>query len=153
MISKNKVISNFSILKNSLGIRVPKTVYHNLNYDELYQHEIENQEGQLMKTGKGNTFAVDTGKFTGRSPKDKWIVKTPGSESSKHIWWGDVNQPMLPETFDELLNKAVDKFNSLDSYYVFDGFCGARNPKRVRFFHEMAWQQHFVKNMFERCRF
>ena len=150
MISKNKMSSKFSILKNSLGIRVPKTVYHNLNYDKLHQHEIQNQEGQLMKTGNGNTFAVDTGKFTGRSPKDKWIVKTPGSESSKHIWWGDVNQPMLPETFDELLNKAVDKFNSLDSYYVFDGFCGARNPKRVRFFHEMAWQQHFVKNMFIR---
>ena len=148
MFSKFIPVRRFSILRNSIGIRVPKTVHHNLPYDELHQHEIQNKEGQLMETLNGHTFAVDTGKFTGRSPKDKWIVKTPGSESSKHIWWGDVNQPMLPETFDELLDKAVNKFNSLDSYYVFDGLCGARNPKKVRFFHEMAWQQHFVKNMF-----
>lgn len=83
-----------------------------------------------METPNGHTFAVNTGKFTGRSPKDKWIVKTPGSESSKHIWWGDVNQPMLPETFDELLDKAVNKFNSLDSYYVFDPWNVVRGRKQ-----------------------
>ena len=82
---------------------------------------------------------MDTGKFTGRSPKDKWIVKNIGSESESLIDWGDVNQPTSPEVFEELYEKAVDHFNSLDRAYVFDGFCGA-NPKsqrKIRFVHEM----------------
>ena len=91
-----------------------------------------------------------TRKFTGRSPNDKWIVKNIGSESDKNIWWGKINQPTTPEVFDNLLNTAVNHFNNLDECYVFDGYCGA-NPssqKRVRFIHELAWQQHFVTNMF-----
>lgn len=96
---------------------------------------------------------MDTGKFTGRSPKDKWIVKNVGSESDANIDWGNVNQPTSPEVFDELYEKAVKHFNTLDKAYVFDGFCGA-NPKsqrKIRFVHEMAWQQHFVTNMFIRA--
>lgn len=61
-------------------------------------------------------------------------------------------QATTPEVFDELYAKAVGHFNSLDECYVFDGFAGA-NPvsrKKVRFVHELAWQQHFVKNMFIR---
>lgn len=72
------------------------------------------------------TFAVDTGKFTGRSPKDKWIVKQAPSE--KNLWWGKVNQPMTSETFDELYAKCIKHYNTLDKIYCFDGFCGA-NPK------------------------
>jgi ATP-dependent phosphoenolpyruvate carboxykinase len=108
------------------------------------------QEGVF--TQHGGCFAVDTGIFTGRSPKDKWIVKNVGSESDENLWWGSVNQPMQPEVFDELYAKAIAHFNTLDECYVFDGFCGA-NPasqKRIRFVHEMAWQQHFVTNMFIR---
>ena len=105
-----------------------------------------------MNAKYGNTFAIDTGKFTGRSPSDKWIVKNIGSESEKNIWWGNVNQPTTPEVFDDLYNSAINHFNTLDECYVFDGYCGA-NPasqKRVRFIHELAWQQHFVTNMFIR---
>ena len=127
---------------------VPTQIHHNLKYDTLLTHEVLNNEGTVMRAKYGNTFAVDTGTFTGRSPKDKWIVKTPGSESEKNIWWGDINQPTTPEIFSSLLDKAVDRFNTLDHVYVYDGYCGVSSRKRVRFFHEMAWQQHFVKNMF-----
>lgn len=57
-------------------------------------------------------FTVDTGKFTGRSPGDKWIVKNIGSESDANIDWGKVNQPTSPEVFDELYEKAVNYFNT-----------------------------------------
>lgn len=104
-------------------------------------------QGTFVANG---TFAVDTGKFTGRSPKDKWIVKQAPSEDK--LWWGSVNQPMKGEVFEELYKKCVAHYNKLDKAYIFDGYCGA-NPssrKKVRFLTEQAWQQHFVTNMFIR---
>ena len=137
---------------NNLGIVKPKVVYHNLDYPELLQHEVINNEGNLLQTNDSKTFAIDTGKFTGRSPNDKWIVKNIGSESDENIWWGDVNKPTSPSVFNDLLRTAINHFNSLDKCYVFDGFCGAnpKSRKTVRFIHEQAWQQHFVTNMFIR---
>ena len=146
----------FSVCKkyglDSLGIHNPKNINYNLSYDELFLHEVNNKEGVVFKTKYGDTFGVDTGKFTGRSPNDKWIVKNIGSESDKNLWWGDVNKPTTPEVFDELLDKAVDHFNSLEDIYLFDGYCGVskKTRKHVRFVHELSWQQHFVKNMFIR---
>ena len=119
----------------SLGITNPNTIHHNLTYDTLFEHEKKNDEGVVIKAKYGETFAVDTGKFTGRSPSDKWIVKNIGTESDENLWWGSVNQPLLPEVFDELYEKAINHFNTLDHCYVFDGYCGA-NPtsqKKVRF--------------------
>ncbi len=138
---------------SNLGINGPSTIYKNQTFEELFQHEVANNEGKVAHAEYGDTFTVDTGKFTGRSPKDKWIVKNVGSESDANIDWGSVNQPTSPEVFDELYEKAVNHFNTLDKAYVFDGFCGA-NPKsqrKIRFVHEMAWQQHFVTNMFIRA--
>ena len=134
----------------SLGIENPSTIYHNLSPDELFTHEIENKEGVVFKTKYGKTFGVDTGKFTGRSPKDKWIVKNLDSESNQNLWWGEVNKPTTPEVFDEILDKAVNHFNTLEDIYLFDGYCGAnkKTRKHVRFVHELSWQQHFVSNMF-----
>lgn len=138
---------------SSLGISGPSTIYKNQTFEQLFQHEVKNNEGKVASAEYGETFTVDTGKFTGRSPKDKWIVRNPGSESEANIDWGKVNQPTSPEVFDELYEKAVKYFNTLDKAYVFDGFCGA-NPnsrRKIRFVHEMAWQQHFVTNMFIRA--
>jgi phosphoenolpyruvate carboxykinase (ATP) len=137
---------------NSLGIHKPETIHHNLSYPELFQHEQDNGEGTVMNAKYGKTFSVDTGKFTGRSPKDKWVVQNIGSDTDKNMWWGDINQTTTPEVFDELYDKAISHFNTLDKCYVFDGYCGA-NPnsqKKVRFVHELSWQQHFVSNMFIR---
>lgn len=137
---------------HTLGITSPTTVYHNLTFQELFDHEVANEEGQIAGTENGDTFTVDTGKFTGRSPKDKWIVVNKGSASEENIDWGSVNQATTPEVFDELYEKATKYFDSKDEVYIFDCFCGAnpKSQKKVRFVHEMAWQQHFVTNMFIR---
>lgn len=136
----------------SLGINGPSTLYHNLTFQQLNEHEIANNEGQIAHAEYGDTFTVDTGKFTGRSPKDKWIVLNKGSESAENIDWGSVNQATSPEVFDELYEKAVNYFNTKEKAYVCDLYCGAnpKTQKKVRFVHEMAWQQHFVTNMFIR---
>jgi ATP-dependent phosphoenolpyruvate carboxykinase len=136
----------------TLGITGPTTVYKNLTYPELFEHEQKNKEGVVAAAEYGPTFEVDTGKFTGRSPKDKWIVRNVGSESDANIDWGAVNQPTTPEVFEELYDKAIAYMNTRDDVYVFDCFCGAspRSQKKIRFIHEMAWQQHFVTNMFIR---
>ena len=138
---------------SKLGITGPTTIYKNQTYEELYQHEVRNSEGKVAHAEYGTTFTVDTGKFTGRSPKDKWIVRNVGSQSDTNIDWGTINQPTTPEVFEDLYQKAVDYFNTKEKAYVFDGFCGA-NPKsqrKIRFVHEQAWQQHFVTNMFIRA--
>lgn len=127
-------------------------IHRNLTYQELFEHEQANNEGIVAKAEYGNTFTVDTGKYTGRSPKDKWVVLNPGSQSAENIDWNDINQPCEPWVFDELYAKAVDHFNTLDRCYVFDCYVGASpaSRRKVRFVHEMAWQQHFVTNMFIR---
>lgn len=106
-----------------------------------------NKEGDFTNN---LTFTVDTGKFTGRSPNDKWFVIQPPSENN--IWWGPVNRGITPMAFDELYNLSVAHINSLDKIYMFDGYTGAnpKSRKKVRFVTELAWQSHFVTNMFIR---
>lgn len=129
-----------------LGLKSVGKVYRNLGYDELFTHETDNAEGKVSANG---TMMVDTGKFTGRSPKDKYFVKQAPSQS--HIAWGNINQPTSAEIFDELYAEVIDHLSDKD-IYVTDGYCGS-NPgtrKQVRFITEIAWQSHFVKNMFIR---
>lgn len=122
---------------------------YNLNYQEIKDDEISRKEGKW--TNK-NVFVVDTGKFTGRSPNDKYIVKNYPSESK--IWWGEVNKPISEKVFDSLEKKCLYHYNhNVEKYYIFDGFCGSnkKSRKRVRFITEYVWQHHFVKNMFIEC--
>jgi len=129
------------------GIKEPTIVYRNLSYPEIALHEAHYKEGHFVSNG---TFAVDTGIFTGRSPKDKWCTKQAPSESD--IWWGAVNQPITPEVFTDLFNNSVEYMNKANRLYVFDGYVGAnkKTQKKVRFITELAWQHHFVRNMFLR---
>lgn len=81
-------------------------------------------------------------------------MKRAGTESDANIDWGAVNQPMKEEVFNELKTKCIDHYNKAEKAYVFEGFCGA-NPasrKKVRFVTELAWQHHFVTNMFIRAK-
>jgi phosphoenolpyruvate carboxykinase (ATP) len=131
---------------DDLGLKSVGTVYRNLSYDELFTHETSNNEGKVSSNG---TMMVDTGKFTGRSPKDKYFVQQ--LPSSDNIAWGKINQPVSAEIFDELYADVIDYLSGKD-IYVTDGYSGA-NPhsrKSVRFITEFAWQSHFVKNMFIR---
>ena len=134
---------------DALGITKPSTIYHNQSYAEMMRHEKRKDEGVFTQAGVIN---VDTGKFTGRSPRDKWIVKNDDAESSKNLWWGDVNQAIDASVFDDLYDQAVEHYNTLDECFVFDGYCGAnpKSRKKVRFVHELAWSHHFVTNMFIR---
>eukprot|EP01138_Halocafeteria_seosinensis_P016369 gb/GECG01016700.1/.p1 GENE.gb/GECG01016700.1/~~gb/GECG01016700.1/.p1 ORF type:complete len:549 (+),score=66.02 gb/GECG01016700.1/:1-1647(+) len=133
-----------------LGVKVGQDVpvFHNLSYEEIHTHEKEFGETAQIDNG---TMAVDTGKFTGRSPKDRFIVKQ--SPSEKDIDWNKINQPADPEVFDELYNKCTNYFSSTPKrLYVFDGWVGAsdKSCRHVRFVTELAWQHHFVTNMFRR---
>ncbi|MEA1955012.1 MAG: phosphoenolpyruvate carboxykinase (ATP) [Campylobacterota bacterium] len=129
-----------------LGLKNIGDVFHNLSYDELIKHELAN--GEVQETKKGAT-AVDTGIFTGRSPKDKYFVDC--DPSNKYIAWGDVNQKVSADIFAELLVVAQEQLSNTN-LYVTDVFCGssAASKKSVRFVSEIAWQSHFVKNMFIR---
>jgi phosphoenolpyruvate carboxykinase (ATP) len=138
------------------GINQPQEVFHNPDYNLLFQHETDHsllgyERGFLTNTG---SIAVDTGIFTGRSPKDKYVVKEESSENN--IWWTNEitkndNRPIDKKTWDQL--KAISaKQLSGKKLYVVDCFCGANPDTRinVRFIMEVAWQAHFVKNMFIR---
>ncbi len=129
-----------------LGLQNIGTVYHNLSYEELIKHELDN--GEVQQTNKGAT-AVDTGIFTGRSPKDKFFVDR--DPSNKYIAWGDVNKKVSSEVFDELLIVAQKQLSNKD-LYITDVYCGssAASKRSIRFVSEIAWQSHFVKNMFIR---
>ncbi len=129
-----------------LGLKSVGKVFRNLNYADLFKHETKNNEGKLADNG---TMMVDTGKFTGRSPKDKYFVQQ--APSQEKIAWGGINQPVNADIFDELYAEVTEYLSGKD-IYVTDGYCGA-NPetrKQVRFITEIAWQSHFVKNMFIR---
>ncbi|WP_020678210.1 phosphoenolpyruvate carboxykinase (ATP) [Geopsychrobacter electrodiphilus] len=131
---------------SDLGLKSVGRLYHNLGYDELFKHEQERQEGAISING---TMMVDTGKFTGRSPKDKYFVQQ--SPSQENVAWGKINQPVRAEVFDELYADTVEYLSGKD-LYVTDGYSGANQDTRksVRFITEIAWQSHFVKNMFIR---
>jgi len=139
----------------SLGITGAKEIYYNPSYQELFQHETDPslegfEKGVLTNSGAIN---VDTGKFTGRSPKDKFIVMDETSKDT--VWWStqgkNDNRPLKPEVWNEL-KEAVAKQLSGKKLYVVDAFCGANPETRlnVRFIMRVAWQAHFVKNMFIR---
>jgi len=129
-----------------IGLSNIGNVYHNLDYDELIKHELAN--GEVKETKKGAT-AVDTGIFTGRSPKDKYFVDR--EPSNRYIAWGDVNKKVSAEIFDELLEVAQKQLSGKD-LYITDVYSGASpaSKKSIRFVTEIAWQSHFVKNMFIR---
>lgn len=130
----------------TLGIKNSGKLFHNLSYDELIEHELRNGECTLSSNG---AMMVDTGIFTGRSPKDKYFVNQ--DPSNKYIAWGDVNKKIDKKIFDELLIVAQEQLSNKD-LYITDVFCGSSDSSKrsVRFISEIAWQSHFVKNMFIR---
>ncbi|HBY99004.1 MAG TPA: phosphoenolpyruvate carboxykinase (ATP) [Chloroflexi bacterium] len=118
----------------------------NLLPPELYEHALRRGEGQITASG---SFVARTGKHTGRSPKDKFIVKEPST--AEDIWWGSVNQPLDPDKFDRLRGKVAAYLSDRD-LFVRDLFAGA-DPAyrvRVRVISESAWHTLFAYNLFIR---
>lgn len=138
------------------GIKNVEEVIYNPSYEMLYAEELNPnlkgfEKGQLTELGAVN---VMTGDFTGRSPKDKYIVQDDVTKDT--IWWTsdkavNDNKPISPQTWEALKKTTVDQLSG-KKLYVVDAFCGANENTRlkVRFIVEVAWQAHFVKNMFIR---
>jgi phosphoenolpyruvate carboxykinase (ATP) len=139
------------------GITDVQEIFHNLSYDELFEHETDPsltglERGFVTDTG---AVAVDTGIFTGRSPEDKYIVKE--DETRDNIWWKNEqrkssdNKPISEEVWKHLLDISIKQLSG-KKLYVQDGYVGANEDTRlrIRFIVEVAWQAHFVKNMFIR---
>jgi phosphoenolpyruvate carboxykinase (ATP) len=138
------------------GIKNAKEIIYNPSFDFLYQEELNPnlagfEKGFLSELGAVN---VMTGIFTGRSPKDKYIVKDAVSE--KTVWWTtpeavNDNKPISTAVWDQLKETTVQQLSE-KRLFVIDAFCGANENSRlkVRFIMEVAWQAHFVKNMFIR---
>lgn len=139
------------------GIKDVKEIFHNLSYEDLFRHETDPslegfERGFVTEFG---AVTVDTGIFTGRSPKDKYIVKEETSQ--ENIWWRNEqrkasdNKPVSEDVWRELKEISIKQLSG-KKLYVQDGFAGANEDTRlhIRFITEVAWQVHFVKNMFIR---
>src|SRR6478736_1148790 len=148
-------MKNIKIIQelHNLGITGYHEVVYNPSYEELFKAEVSNkrkgyEKGALTDTG---AVAVKTGVFTGRSPKDRYIVKD--SVSRDTIYWDDkVNFPTTQGVYDELKGLVLKQLSTSPKLYVVDAFCGTNADTRlkVRFVMEVAWQAHFVTNMFIR---
>ena len=92
------------------GLEPRGSVFWNPTTSLLYTHALERRDGRLAE---GGPLAVDTGKHTGRSPKDKFVVREPGSED--RIWWGDVNAELAEERFDGLREKVTAYLSERDT--------------------------------------
>lgn len=137
------------------GITDVPAIIYNPDYRTLF---LEETRGDLSGFERGvvtelGAVAVDTGIFTGRSPKDKYIVRDETTRNT--LWWADEgkgkndNKPLTPKVWDHL-KKLVAAELSGKRLFVVDAWCGANADTRlaVRFVTEVAWQAHFVKNMF-----
>ncbi len=136
-----------SISRNGLGqhgLKDLRTAYWNLDTAALYEETLRRGEGQL---GEGGALVVLTGKHTGRSPKDKFIVREAATEGD--IWWGDVNVAIDEAGFERLHGKLVDYLKDRD-VFVQDVHAGADPDYRlpVRVVSESAWHSLFTRNMF-----
>ena len=127
------------------GIAGIGNVYYNFLEPALIEAALKRGEGLL---GKGGAFLATTGKHTGRSPKDKFVVRTPSVEDS--IWWEN-NKPMSPEAFDRLHADMLAHMKGRD-YFVQDLFAGADPEHRldVRVVAEMAWHGLFIRHLLRR---
>ncbi|TBL79590.1 phosphoenolpyruvate carboxykinase (ATP) [Paenibacillus thalictri] len=123
-----------------------RNVLRNLSATKLVELALHRSEGELTETG---AFNVATGQFTGRSPKDKYIVQEPSV--MEHIDWGSVNQPIAEEQFERLYNKAI-RYMADKQLFVFDGYAGADTSYQmpIRVITEYAWHNLFVRQLFVR---
>ncbi len=137
------------------GITGATEILRNPSYEQLFAEETRAdlsgyEKGVVTELG---AVAVDTGIFTGRSPKDKYIVRDDTTRDT--LWWSDQgkndNKPISPEVWDGLKSLVAGQLSG-KRLFVVDTYCGANADTRlkVRFITEVAWQAHFVKNMFIR---
>ncbi len=137
------------------GITDVAKIYYNPGYELLFRHEtnpaLKGYERAVLT--ESGAVSVNTGEFTGRSPKDKYLVRDDTTRDT--VWWSDQgsndNKPIGEVVWHELKHLVTEQLSGKELYVV-DAYCGANEDTRlcVRFITEVAWQAHFVKNMFIR---
>ena len=133
--------------KNLSDIGISKAKVHwNLSPDDLQQHAIDNGQAKLTSQG---AITINTGKFTGRSPLDRFIVKDSITENS--VWWGDINIPFSEEKFNQLHKKMLTYLSNKE-LYARDAYACANEKHRlnIRVINEYSWSNLFAYNMFLR---
>lgn len=133
-------------LNKSIGLTNLGNQFWNLSPSELMEDAIINGQGMLTDSG---ALAIETGEFTGRSPKDRFIVRDEKTENA--VWWGDINIGFSPEKFDALYNRMKAYMTDRD-VYVRDAYACADDQFRlnIRVVTELAWSNQFAYNMFLR---
>ncbi|MCM3237347.1 phosphoenolpyruvate carboxykinase (ATP) [Heyndrickxia oleronia] len=124
-----------------------KNVLSQLSVPQLVEKVLQRKEGKLTSTG---AVCAETGKYTGRSPKDKYIVEEASTKDL--IDWGSVNQPISEESFDKLYKKVSNYLKEQNEIFVFNGFAGADNKSRlpIQVVNEYAWHNLFAHQLFIR---
>ncbi|MFT5761750.1 MAG: phosphoenolpyruvate carboxykinase (ATP), partial [Polaribacter sp.] len=134
-----------SISLDRLGIK-NATTHYNLTSDELHAATIEKEQGVEASSG---ALAVNTGEFTGRSPKDRFIVKDDITKDE--VWWGNVNIPFDSEKFDKLYDKVTNYLSNKEVFVRDSCVCADQNYRlNVRSVNEHPWTNMFAHNMFLR---
>jgi len=134
-----------TISLKALGI-TSKSVYYQCSPEQLHAKTIALKQGVEASSG---ALAINTGEFTGRSPKDRFIVQDAITKDK--VWWGDINIPFSPEAFDQLYTKVITYLNDKE-LYVRDSYVCA-DPKyrvNIRVVNEYPWSNFFAYNMFMR---
>ncbi|MBT3793376.1 MAG: phosphoenolpyruvate carboxykinase [Rhodospirillales bacterium] len=126
------------------GIKNAKSVFWNLAEPALYEESIRRSEGLIAP---GGSLVVETGEYTGRSPKDKFIVEEPSSRDD--IWWGAVNKSISEDNYNAIRAKIVDYYKDHD-LFIQDAYAGADLDYQlnIRLVTETAWHALFARNMF-----
>jgi len=139
------ITNKFTSQLIALGIN-PSKVYRNLSPTKLVELAVQKNEGMVTSTG---SLSVKTGKYTGRSPEDRFIVYD--DETHDTVDWGKINQQFPPGKFDKIFAK-MKKFVEGKEIFVFDGFVGADRENRlsIRVINDHAWQSLFARQLFVR---
>ena len=133
---------------SDLGLVNIDTAHWNLNPEMLSQKTIENKMG---KTSSSGALSIQTGKFTGRSPKDRFIVRD--KITNKTVWWGDINIPFEKDKFDALYSKVVNYLEKKEIYVRDVYACSLESFQlNIRSINEYPWSNHFVSNMFNEVK-
>lgn len=143
---KSLANKNSNSALGQIGLHKVKS-HWNLPPAVLVEMAVQKNQGKLSESG---ALSIDTGEFTGRSPKDRYIVKD--DITSRDVDWGEINQPFSPENFDVLHKKVLAYLDEQEEVYVRDGYACANKDYQlnVRVVAEKPWQSLFVNNMFLR---
>ncbi len=140
-------VDTYTYTKKVQNILDKKSSLFQQSTTQLYKKILNNNEGELTELGAIN---AKTGKYTGRSPKNKFIVNEPSYRDD--IDWGNINQPIEEDTFLKLYDKVLNYLNEKDELYVFKGYAGSDKDSQLKLtvVNELAWHNLFAQNMFIR---